>query len=331
MGFFEYLSSVWDAVLREAFMKAIQFIVDRVNRTKIESLIKEGKIEEAIHEIGMDPTDFREMTDAMGDAFKDAGYKAEKEIPKLGRAEFRFDIRNTTAENIIRTQSSTLVTDIIDDQRNAIRNHLTEGLINGVNPKQTALELVGRKDTATGQRTGGVIGLTEGQEAWQRNYARELASTDPDDLRNALTRNLRDKRFDASIRKAIATGKPIPAATREKMMMAYRNKTLKYRADVISRTESIKAFADAQIEAFRQAIDKGHVARQDIRRFWETSKDERVRPEHRLIPGMNEKGVGWDEPFNTPSGPVMHAPHDVMCRCRERIKVDYFAKLERGS
>lgn len=128
--------------------------------------------------------------------------------------------------------------------------------------------------------------------------------------------------------KAIREGRGLPADTQLKMRTAYANKALKWRADNISRTETIRALGAAQIDAYQQAIDKGHLDKSLIRRFWQTAGDERVRPTHRLIPGMNKDGRAWDEPFQTPHGPSMHAPHssDPQCRCMEKVQVDFLAQ-----
>jgi hypothetical protein len=173
-----------------------------------------------------------------------------------------------------------------------------------------------------------VIGLHSTQEQWLAKYADDLGSTDPATLRSLLTRGLRDKRFDPAVLKAVREGRGLPADIRIKMRAAYANNALKWRADNISRTETLRALGAAQTEAYQQAIDKGHLDKSLIRRFWQTAGDGRVRPTHRLIPGMNKDGRGWDEPFQTPDGPSMHAPHDTdpQCRCREVVRINFLAQ-----
>jgi hypothetical protein len=326
------LVAKWEPRLREAFLKAVQKIVDRSNVSLIARMLQNGDVEGAVRAVGLDPLDFRDLSGGITETFNEGGLAFEEQIParrdllNQSVVGFQFDVRNLTAEAWTRDHSSNLVTGIIEDQKAAIRDFLTAGLVEGRNPTSTALDLVGRKNPVTGQREGGIIGLTSGQEAWQERYRQELAGTDPDGLRNALTRGLRDKRYDAAIRRAIDTGKPIPATTQAKMLQGYRNRSLKYRADTISRNETMRALGASQTETYRQAIEAGHVRADTITRFWMTAGDERVRHNHRLIPGMNKDGRGWQEPFDTPTGPSLHAPHDhdVGCRCRERIRIDYF-------
>lgn len=334
---FEVLTEKWTPELRKAFLDAVYEIRGRVNVDLIARLLKDGQIDQAVRAVGLDPLDFRALDQALTGTFNMGGSLFGDTIPAIRNAagaviKFQFDVRNLRAEQWTREKSSTLITEIINDQKVAIRNHLVAGLEAGKNPRTTALELVGRRNPTTGTRDGGVIGLTSGQEGWQRRYSDELASSNPADLKAALGRGLRDKRFDGAINKAIRTGEPIPAETQAKMRLAYRNKSLKYRADVISRNETIRALGASQHEAYSQAIDKGIVKAETITRFWVTAGDERVRHTHRLIPGMNKDGVGWQEAFKTPTGPTMHAPHsvDVMCRCRERIEIDRFAGFRRG-
>lgn len=332
---FDVLTEAWEPRIRAAFLKAISDIADGVNVDLLVDLLKRGDVDGALNAVGVRPSDFAPLEREMYGAYVDGGSAFTGQAPAIRQPDgsllrINFDARSPTAEQWTKEQSSTLIRQIVDDQRTTIRNHLTAGLEIGDNPRTTALQLVGRREPSTGMRTGGVIGLTSQQEKWQRNYSAEIASANPADLQAALNRELRDKRFDRTILKAIKTGEPIPADIQAKMRMAYRNRFLKLRADTIARTETLLALAEAQRESFRQQIRDGVISQQDITRFWENVGDKRVRKDHIAIPLMNKAGVAWDEPFKSPDGPVMHAPHGVQCRCRERIEVDYFAKFRRA-
>ncbi len=335
---FDDLIDDWEPELRNAFLGAVQNVSDQQSIKLISELLAKGDVEAVLRAVGLDPLDFRGLDRAIsgafvagGDAFaRDVETQAPIKGPEGGIVRFNFNARNPEAENWIRTRSSNLITQIIDDQREMIREHLRAGLEAGVNPRTSALSLVGRIDPKTGSRTGGVIGLTSGQEKWQRAYAAQLRSGDPVELKKALARGLRDKRFDRTVQKAINDGKPIPAATIQKMLIAYRNRSLKYRADVIARTETIRTLGQSQVETWNQAISTGRVKSDQLLKIPVSAKDERVRHRHREVEKLNKDGAKWNEAYETPPGmpAQMHAPYDEpMCRCRERVKVDRFSGL----
>jgi hypothetical protein len=327
----EALLDQFEPRIRDAFLAAIQRIVDKVSIKQLEDRLRVGDIEGALRAVGLDPNDFAALRNEIVAAYGAGGSAVADTIPAARGADgalikVLFDIRSPRAEAWARDKSSTLVTEIVEDQRAMIRENMRAGLEAGRNPRDTALDLVGRIDPRMKKRTGGVIGLTSTQEKWQRNYAAELASSDPAELRNALGRGLRDKRFDAAVLKAIRDGKPIPAETRAKMVAAYRNRSLKFRADTISRTETIRALGASKVEAYEQAIDKGQVREQDLLKIPHSAGDERVRHNHREVERLNRKGVPWRQAYQVPPGmaPQMHAPYDeVQCRCREEIRINY--------
>lgn len=113
-----------------------------------------------------------------------------------------------------------------------------------------------------------MIGLTSSQEQWLWNYEAELSSENP---LSALNRKLRDARFDASVRKAAESGKPIPAALKAKMVTAYRNRALRLRAETIARKETITALHTAQDQAIEQAIASGAVDPSTVIGTWHTA------------------------------------------------------------
>lgn len=324
----EALAQQWEPRIRDAFVAAVRNIADKASLSVIEARLREGDIEGAIRAVGLDENDFVGFLESMRGAYGAGGGAVVDTVPAAADAagatiKILFNMRSPRAELWLQEKSSTLVREIVADQRETIRGHLVAGMEAGVNPRTSALDLVGRMDKTTGKRAGGVIGLTSSQEKWQRNYAREVASSDPAELKKALDRGLRDKRFDGAVKRAIAKGAAIPEATQAKMIAAYRARSLKYRADTIARTETIRALGAAQAEAYEQAIERGQVEEGLLRKFWLTSEDDRVREEHRQIPGMNKGGRAWREAFDTPSGPSMHAPHDrdIQCRCKEIVRI----------
>lgn len=327
----EQLVEQWAPVLRRAFLDAIAAIRDRVVIARVAELLERGDVAGALAEVGIDRVAFRRLEGAIEQAYEDGGNYTADRIPALSepsghRLEVRFDVRNPRAEEWLRDHSSTLITRITEDQIVAVRQHLEAGMEAGQNPRTVALDLVGRINTATGRREGGVIGLTASQEEWVRRYAAELATLDP----AAMKRALRDKRFDRTIAKAIREGAPLPAAKIETMVRAYRNRALKYRADAIGRTEALTSLHAAQIEAFEQAIGAGQVNEAAATKIWHSASDNRVRDTHRILNGQR---VRFRADFASPSGATLRFPGDpeapaeetIQCRCWMEIKINFLA------
>lgn len=325
--------------IRQAFLDAIYAARNRAQVNAIAEALARGDIEAVIRALALDPVVFRGLEQAIEQAFEVGGnWQIDRLLPRTtatgARVDILFNVRNFAAENWLRNHSSTLVREIVEDQRVAARNFLTAGMEAGNNPKTTALDLVGRLNRATGQREGGVLGLTSSQEAWIRNYEAELR--DPARLSEALTRALRDKRFDKSILKAIREGNGLDDAMIRKMLISYRNKALKLRGDTIGRTESLASMHQASYEAMRQAIDAGQVDRDLVTAKWKTAKDIRVRDTHRALDG---KEVPFGEAFVTPRGNRLRWPGDpaggasevVNCRCTVAWRIDYFRQAARDA
>jgi hypothetical protein len=326
----------WSPRLRDAFLAAVAKIRDSAQIGVIVAMLERGDVNGAIDAVGLDPIAFRSVDSAIAQAFEDGGEFTMQRIPALRTSNARlnvlFDVRNPRAEDWLRERSSTLITEIVDDQRSMIRQHLTAAMEAGQNPRAVALDLVGRLDRASGKREGGVIGLTTGQDAWATRYARRVASSLPGDLQAALGMKLRDKRFDRAVEKAIREGRPVPAEMREKMVQAYRARALRYRGENIGRTEAMRSLHAAQTESYRQAIDAGQIVESTVFKFWRDARDVRVRETHR---GLNGQRVAFRAEFVSPSGAHLRYPGDerapvsetAQCRCWMEVKIDFLAAL----
>jgi hypothetical protein len=332
---FDQLISEWEPRLQRAFLDSIYNLRDTAHLDQIIKMLEAGDVNGALHAVGIDPVAFRPFDKTIANAFEAGGEATAAAVPVTRAADgfrtvFQFAIRNPEAEMWLRNYSGNLITEIVADQQTAVRNFLSNRLAEGANPRTTALDLVGRVVKDTGKREGGVIGLTSSQEEWVRNYAAELASDNP---AQALARTLRDKRFDSAVMKAANSGEPIPADLVNKMVTAYKNRALRYRAETIARKETITSLHTAQEQAMQQAIGKGAVAANTVTYVWRTAHDNRVRDTHRAMDGQVKK---QGQPFITGGGALLLYPGDpsgpaeevIGCRCFREPRIDFLAGIK---
>lgn len=335
MSLFDAVSALIDKfipIIRDAFFVSIQDVTDKAILTDVIQSINDGDAEQAFRAIGFSEAAMRPISAAIEQAFEQGGITTAATMPVLntptGRAVYRFDVRNSRAEKWLRDESSTLVTRLTEDARIATRNVVSEGVQAGRNPRVIALDLVGRMN-ASGQREGGIIGLSQPFERAVSRARVELTQLDE----NYFNRERRDKRFDATVRKAITSGKPLPDATVDKLTSRYSDSLLKLRGETIARTEAISSLNRSEWEAVKQAIATGGINESQTKRVWDTAGDARVRHEHMMMEGQT---VGVDEPFIVPgSGHSLMYPGDtsldatgedvINCRCRARLKVSFIS------
>jgi len=323
-------------VLR-AFFDAINEITSQAELGRIADRLERGDVQGVFEALHLDPAAYRGLERVLEDTYAAGGLATVGGFPLLksgsgGRVVVRFDVRNLRAESWLRNHSSTLITRIMEDQRAAIRAALASALGAGTNPRTAALDLVGRVNRITGRREGGLLGLTSSQERYVQTAREQLLSGDPVRLRDYLTRVRRDKRFDRTVLKAIAEGKPLPADTVSKMIGRYADSLLQLRGETIARTETLASLHAAQDEAFRQAVDTGAIAASDVRRAWHSAGDKRVRDTHAEL---NGESVGLNEPFVTSTGVQLMYPCDpaapieetANCRCYVENRIDFLANI----
>lgn len=328
--------------IRKAFEQAIRHMRARVDMTALQRAIAAGDIAAAVAAIGIAEPLFRDFETELVRAFEDAGRKFTSFFPKRLRdpqgmlVRFTFDMRHPEAERWLRREAAGLVTRIVEDQREAIREHLTEGLRRGLNPRQSALELAGRINPATKRRQGGILGLSSPQARYARDARSELLRGDPEALRTYLGRTRRDKRFDAAVKAAIREGRALPRATAEKAAGRYADRLLQTRAETVSRTETLNALRAGQHQAFTQGAEQAGLTDADVTRVWDASRDSSTRSTHAAADGQTVQGR--DTPFTVGGYPMRYpgdssmgapASETVNCRCIAAVKVDFFGQLAR--
>jgi hypothetical protein len=324
----------WEGTLGRAFVDSVYNLRSAAHVEQIARMLDAGNIDGAVRATAIDSVSFRPYDKAIADAFEAGGKHTADLIPVQTTPEgFRvvvqFDVRNRAAEYWLKEHSSTQIKGILDDQRAMVRDFLTKGMAAGNNPRTTALDLVGRIG-ASGRREGGVIGLSSSQVEWVNNYAADLASDDPT---AALTRSLRDARFDSAVINASESGEPLAPDLIESMVDSYTNRALRYRAESIARTESMAALHEAQSQAMDQAIESGAVTQDQVSYIWNTAGDDRVRPSHETMDGQE---VAMGEMFTTGDGAQLEYPGDpngppeeiIACRCWREPSIDFLSNLD---
>lgn len=325
-----------EPTVQKAFFESIDSLKSNIELNRIVERLEQQDIDGAMRALNIDPAAYRPLQKATEEVFESGGNQAAKKVPKAPEAAtttFRFDIRHPTAEQELRQYSSTLVTRITEDQRQAIRDAMADGISQGRAPRQTALNIVGRLSKVTGRREGGIIGLSVPQSQYVENMRQRLLSGDKDELKKVLTMERRDKRFDARIRDAILTGKKIDQASVDRMTGRYADRLLMLRGETIARTETMTAFNKGQMSSMGQAIAEGRIAASLVMKVWHAFLDERTRFTHRLL---NKTRVAFNDKFQTARGRFMAHPGDpeggveecACCRCWMEFVIDFLADLD---
>jgi hypothetical protein len=159
------------------------------------------------------------------------------------------------------------------------------------------------------RRLRDVLGLTTTEAAAIGNYRAALQAGGI----NALARQLRDRRFDGKTRQG-----GLSEAEIDRMVSRYAERYRAFRAQRIARTETMRAANQGRAAAWAQY---GALTGRAYRRFWLTAGDELVCVRCAPVPAMNPDGIGPNDQYATPAGPI-DAPPDIHanCRCSERFE-----------
>jgi hypothetical protein len=149
-----------------------------------------------------------------------------------------------------------------------------------------------------------VIGLSPHQETIVANYERALRG----EGRNPLQYELRDKRYDGSIKKGTLTESQI-----EKQVSAYRSRLLSHNAQTHAKTAMLDSQKLAQRLSWESAVEQGIVDGDRLFKVWVGIMDERERETHREMEGDT---VRWNAPFR--NGQQIPGDTEWNCRCIAR-------------
>lgn len=192
---------------------------------------------------------------------------------------------------------------VFDDTRDTLLQFYRDGLANGVNPRTLA------------QETRSFVGLSPYDLDIAGSYQSELQGGD---FASALSRQLRDARFDGLLKRAEAEGRDLTNAEVDQLSGRYVERLVKWRAETWSRTASLNAARESQLVAWQEAMDVAGFQEDEVTKEWVTTMDGREREEHALANGIT---VGIDEEFPVDGGVQTPGEGVYNCRCTFVVRV----------
>lgn len=294
-----------EPTMRDAFLRAVAAATSRVSLAEIQRAIYagdsgriisllDGKLTDALQGAGL-PADATSLREAIQQTFATGAHAAVEQMPARAGIELRFNVFAPDAVQFLEQYNFGLIQQISADTRQAIQQRVIRAFQEGGSPIEQARDI------------RNVIGLTARQEIAISNFRSALEGGTTTDLREALSRSLRDGRFDRSLLRAMNDGQGLSAAKIDAMVDRYRQRYIKYRAETIARTETLRAANAGQLETWRQAEQQGLLT--DPKRKWIVSGDERTCP---TCNGLAGEIRGLSEMF---SAGVMGPPAHPDCRC----------------
>lgn len=300
--------------ISRAFLEAVRNLKSKLDLDRLISLLQEGRVSEAIGLVKAEEAtaSLAPLGNLLSTSIIRAGEVEAQDIERrLAHISVVFGVTNPANVEFLRSYEMTRVRQLTADVLAAVKQAVMDGVQVGLNPRGIAQDIVGS------------IGLTDKQVQTVSNYRRLLENKD----RQALQRQLRDRRSDASVERAASGGRPLTAEQIDGMVDRYRQRFIRYRAVTIARTEAQTAANAGTWLAWKQAAAEGKFSANQVRRDWSYVHDNRVRHAHMTIPSLNPEGVGLDQPFMSELGPIMY-PGDpnvvvanrVNCRCAQLIR-----------
>ena len=345
---FEALLGRHSGLIGAAIRKILLKLRGRVETDDLEQAIIAGDLAriESLVSVSNSMTEVDDLALALGKAVYDgARYTSDLVGPVSGLAEdytIAVGVANPRLAAVVERMTGEQIVQINERTMRTVRRVIRDEVVAGAQPYDIARALRSTPGEMA-QRLHENIGLTTMQMTYVENYRRELESGSTRGLKAALKRKLlvgQDTRYEREqragaieetgansrdgriIRRALDSETPLSAAQVKKLVERYRKRWLTYRTRTIGRTEAMRALQEAQYALLRSQVDDGRIDERQIVRRWITTNDYRLRDSHADIPLMNPNGVGLDEAFASPLGPVRWpadpaaAPENsINCRC----------------
>ncbi len=286
---------------RTALFNAIVAARGSITLRDLADLIEAGQFEAALT-VASEAGAIR-LADEAAAVFTVAGRDGARFLTDVLEVTVGFNQVNTRAVRTLQEDRLQLIREFTAGQRAATRAALVDGTRRGLNP------------VAQARAFKASIGLTATQQKAVDRFRQLLTEGSSE----ALQRELRDRRFDPTVRRAVSGGDPLTRTQINRMVQRYRERFLIFRSQTIARTEALRAVHSGTEELYRQAIEEGRLDADQLRRTWITAGDERVRGSHANLNGIvrqiDETFQGTNGVLRFPGDPLAPASETIRCRC----------------
>lgn len=284
--------------VRARFNRMLNELLKEFTVPRLASMIERGGIEAVFEAVERHAKNFSNLTVSLTTI---AGEQtAAGVISDVLKVVVDFNQVNARAVQAMQNAQLQFVRNFTAEQRAASRLAMTQGIQEGLNPRGMAT------------RFRGSLGLTEYQQGIVERYRQQLQAGN----RAALTRQLRDRRFDRTVSRTFRDGRQLTEEQIDRMSDRYRQRWIKHRAETIARTESLRAVHQGNDLAFAQVIEDGMVQPDEVIREWIATGGTRTRDSHRAMDGQQRK---VNEPFVSGNGYRLKYPGDIDAPASETI------------
>lgn len=322
--------------MRRAFIAAIQSLTGSIAFGDVENAIRADDLPALIVALNITDDHFARVRAELRAAFVVGGGIPIATIPDGQRSpdgsktSIIFTGERPAEAALIRARGDLLIQGVIDSVQDAVRETLAEATLRSQNPRRTALDIVGRRNNATGRREGGIIGLTAKDARTVQSVRVALRDGGIERLKSYLDLKSRNRNYDKLVQRIIAGTQTPTIKQIDNIATGMTNKLLFTRGQTIAQTETLGALGQGRVQGYQRIFDEGIVDMDTVVKRWSTSADGRVRGSHRTLDGVE---LPFDGVFTTGSGARLPGPRDgslgaplaetIRCRCFLEIIVDY--------
>lgn len=297
------------APIAAALLRAVRRIVDETTLAELVRVIERSGADGAVAYLLSDERAATFATAARNELLTVvalAGDRALLSVIPAATAAGVFNVLDPRVIDAVRTLDGRVMRPFFTGIQQTIRDRVEAGLVAGENPRAMA----------RGIRES--VGLAPNMAENVANFRAALENIGAN--RDALGYQLRDRRFDATLRAVRASGGSLTPAQIDTMVTRYTERTIAWHAETVARTAALDANKLGQELAFRQAAEAGLVDTERLVKRWVTTLDGRERPSHAAMNGVE---VPYDEPYITPDGYAEMYPGEgeYNCRCAQTYRL----------